>query len=125
MFVNHLPYNIATTPVDIFLVQETEINGDRPNDLNQNTDELFDRIFNRPRPTGLQRIIVPLFINDQPQGEIVVFVALGNGDNLEIVATTLLSRIREYVRPDVQEALEQLVGDSDNLTINGHPVHRH
>ncbi|WP_069790761.1 fimbria/pilus outer membrane usher protein [Cyanobacterium sp. IPPAS B-1200] len=119
MFVNPQPHYIATTPVDIFLVQETEINGDRPNDLNQNTDELFERIFNRPRPTGLQRIIVPLFINDQPQGEIVVFVALGDEDNLEIVATTLLSRIREYVRPDVQEALEQLVGDSGNLTING------
>lgn len=114
MFVNLLPHHIVTIPVYDFVAQSNETN-----DINQNTDELFEKIFNRPRPTGLQRIVVPLFINDQAQGEIVVFVALGDDNNLEIVASTLLNRLEQFLRPDVQETLQSLVVDSGNLTLNG------
>ncbi|AFZ46725.1 fimbrial biogenesis outer membrane usher protein [Cyanobacterium stanieri PCC 7202] len=119
MFVNLPPHHIITIPGYDLVAQDTETNGDRPNNINQNTDELFERIFNRPRPTGLQRIIVPLFINDQAQGEIVVFVALGDDNNVEVIASTLLNRLEQFVRPDVQETLQDLVADSGNLTLSG------
>ncbi|WLT38422.1 hypothetical protein NON20_00325 [Synechocystis sp. B12] len=82
-----------------------------------NEDDLFERVFGRPRPTGVQRLVAPFFINDLQQGQIVVFVSLGGGSSLQITASTLLLKMEEYARPDIQTRLADLVDDSGNLTL--------
>ncbi|MBD2653746.1 fimbrial biogenesis outer membrane usher protein [Synechocystis sp. FACHB-383] len=82
-----------------------------------NEDDLFERVFGRPRPTGVQRLVAPFFINDLQQGQIVVFVSLGGSSSLQITASTLLSKMEEYARPDIQARLADLVDNSGNLTL--------
>ncbi|BFM38522.1 fimbria/pilus outer membrane usher protein [Synechocystis sp. LKSZ1] len=82
-----------------------------------NTDELFERVFKRPKPTGVQRVIVPFYINDLEQGQIVIFVSLGGNNNLQMTGATLLKKMAEYARPDIQARLESLVDQSGNLTL--------
>lgn len=83
----------------------------------ENEDDLFERVFGRPRPTGVQRLVAPFFINDLQQGQIVVFVSLGGSSSLQITASTLLPKMEEYARPDIQTRLASLVDDSGNLTL--------
>lgn len=85
--------------------------------VNENTDEIFERVFKRPKPTGVQRVIVPFYINDLEQGQIIIFVSLGGSSNLQITADTFLKKMVEYARPDIQSRLEGLVDESGNLTL--------
>jgi len=84
---------------------------------NENTDEIFERVFKRPKPTGVQRVIVPFYINDLEQGQMIVFVSLGGNNNLQMTGATLLKKMAEYARPDIQTRLEGLVDQSGNLTL--------
>lgn len=83
----------------------------------EDPDDLFERVFGRPRPTGVQRLVAPFFINGLPQGQIIVFVSLGGSSSLQITSSTLLSKMEQYARPDVQIRLGKLVDDSGNLTL--------
>jgi outer membrane usher protein len=50
--------------------------------------------------------VAPFFINGLQQGQIIVFVSLGGSSSLQITASTLLAKMEEYARPDIQTRLQ-------------------
>ncbi len=98
-------------------VQNGQPSPPAPAMANEDPDDLFERVFGRPRPTGVQRLVAPFFINGLQQGQIIVFISLGGSSSLQITASTLLPKMEQYARPDIQTRLQGLVDDGGNLTL--------
>jgi outer membrane usher protein len=119
----------------------TDLEGDGPGDVPENTpepelelepepvtpavtpateqsaeteDELFERIFGRPRPQA-QAIAIPLFINEQAQGQAVVDIAGETAQRVQ--GRAVLDRTRAILQPEVQGQLEAAIDEDGFLAV--------
>jgi outer membrane usher protein len=91
---------------------------EKPTPAADNEDELFEKVFGHPRTqSSPQRILVPLIVNDQKQGEILVLVSPGNVPAVRFQAVPFFTQIAEILRPDIQEKLQTAVDKEGNLTL--------
>lgn len=93
-------------PADSQLQPVTASQPESPTSPADNQDELFEKIFGRPRQGDRpQRVIVPLFINEQQQGQVAVLVSPGGDPKVRLQAAPFLDKISPIVRPDIQTKL--------------------
>ncbi len=77
--------------------------------------ELFERIFGRPPPQN-QTIAVPFFINDQPQGQVIVVIAEGSASQVQ--AAPVLDKTASILQPDVQSQLSAIADSEGYLPLD-------
>ncbi|MDG2992360.1 fimbria/pilus outer membrane usher protein [Candidatus Synechococcus calcipolaris G9] len=83
-----------------------------------NQDALFEEVFGRPRtPRGVQRVVVPFFINDLEQGQVLVFIGQASASPVQIQADPFLVRLATFLRPELQQTLEANVSNEGNLPL--------
>jgi outer membrane usher protein len=82
----------------------------------ESADEIFERVFKRPRLKEGERIVVALLIEGREQGQIAVITAKER-DGLQIPGSTLLEKLAESVVADVKTKLEASVDKNGNLTL--------
>lgn len=82
----------------------------QPTSLEDDQDELFEKIFGRPRQSDRpQQVIVPLFINEQQQGQISVLVSPGGDPEVRLQAAPFLEKTAPVIQPNLQEKLRAAV----------------
>ena len=83
----------------------------------ESADEIFERVFKRPRLKEGERIVVALLIEGREQGQITVITA-SDRNGLQIPSSILLEKLSESVVADVKTKLETLVDQkTGNLTL--------
>ncbi|AFZ12410.1 fimbrial biogenesis outer membrane usher protein [Crinalium epipsammum PCC 9333] len=81
-------------------------------------DDLFQRIFGRPRTSGsVQRVVVSFLINGEEQGQILIVLSPGGTPEVRFQAGAFLEKTAEIVRPDIQEKLRAAIDKEGNLTL--------
>jgi len=88
-----------------------------PGEIPPTDDELFERTFGRPRPSGTQQLPVPLFINGQEQGELIILLTPGGLPAVRLQAAPFLVEAAEVVRPDVLDKLKAAVAEDGTLSL--------
>lgn len=83
-----------------------------------NQDALFEEVFGRPRtPRGVQRVVVPFFINDLEQGQVLVLIGQAAASSVQIQAAPFLGRLDTFLRPDLLQKLEATISNEGNLPL--------
>jgi len=78
-------------------------------------DELFERVFGRPRSHS-QAVTVPFFINDQPQGQVIVLASGGRASQIQ--AAPLLDSTAPILQADLQTRLVTAVDSEGYLALD-------
>lgn len=81
-----------------------------------NTQNQFEQIFGEPQAQS-QQVIVPLFIDGQEQGQVLMVLALFDAPDIRVRAALVLETIAPLVRPDIQEQLTAAVDEAGNLSL--------
>ncbi|MBE9029816.1 fimbria/pilus outer membrane usher protein [filamentous cyanobacterium LEGE 11480] len=77
---------------------------------------LFQKIFGGGRATSRTNVMVPWWVNDQPQGNILVTLRPGQAFAVKFVAKDFLAASTNFVRPDIQAKLAQAVEQNGFLS---------
>nr|WP_238360974.1 fimbria/pilus outer membrane usher protein [Iningainema tapete] len=83
----------------------------------ENKEELFKKVFSRPKTTGLQSVIVPFFIDGQHNGQTTIVLSPGGIPAVRLQAAPVLEEIAKYVRSDLQKQLITVVDTEGNLSL--------
>ncbi|NET07453.1 MAG: fimbrial biogenesis outer membrane usher protein [Symploca sp. SIO2B6] len=89
----------------------------------EETDQLFEQVFGNPRNRGVQQVIVPFFINDQQQDQVLVLLEPHGLPAVRWQAATFLEKLEEIVRPDIINNLQAAVDNQGNITLESLQEH--
>jgi len=78
---------------------------------------LFESIFGRPQNHKNTQVVVPFFINEQEQGQILILFSPSEPSQISWQAQLFLEKTAGIVRPDIQEQLEAAVDSEGKLSI--------
>jgi len=84
----------SVTTVDEPAPQESPAN-------QQSTQDIFEEVFGRPQTSTPQQVVVPLIINGQPQGQILVIVPGGSQPTVQVVTDEFIAAIEDTVRSPI------------------------
>lgn len=82
------------------------------------SSDVFERVFGRSRNGGTQQIIVPLYIDDQIQGQLPILTATRDAPTIRVQATVLLEKLGDAIRPDILQQLTAAIDTSGNLSLD-------
>lgn len=93
----------------------SEVQTPAPTETSAETEaELFERVFGRP-PAQNQAVAVPFFINDQPQGQVIVVIAEGSVSQVQ--AAPVLDKTASILQPDLQRQLAAIAASDGYLPL--------
>lgn len=113
-----LPKVQPELPIRAEVQPEPPIPAKQPAPAVENQDELFEEVFGKPRTRdGVERLVVPFFINEQDQGQVIILLSPGGIPAVRLQAAPFLEKAAEILRPDIQEKLQAAVDREGNLTL--------
>ncbi|MBN8564725.1 MAG: fimbrial biogenesis outer membrane usher protein [Leptolyngbya sp. UWPOB_LEPTO1] len=85
--------------------------------LPDDSDAVFERVFGKPRNTQSRQIVVPLIIDQQRQGQILVLTN-ANTQQIRLQAKELLEKLADIIRPDLITRLQNQIEHNETLTLS-------
>lgn len=81
------------------------------------SEDIFEEVFGQPQNASPQQVMVPVIVNDQNRGQVLVIVPGGNQVDVLVAADDFLAAVTNILRSDLQQQLESYTAPDGTLNL--------